>query len=71
MKISLASVPFWHMLFDSKYFKTLYLLTLNYVSLLDRYPYIYNRDGTELHCLKVGILAPCLLLSLQYTGLNS
>lgn len=22
----------------------------------DRYPYIYNREGTELHCLKVGIL---------------
>ena len=20
---------------------------------IDRYPYIYNRDGTEIHCLKV------------------
>lgn len=48
--MSLSSVPFYvykdqNVAFVSK--------ILTYISLLFRYPYIYNRDGTELHCLKV------------------
>lgn len=39
---------------------TVWFMYMTRIFKFDRYPYIYNREGTELHCLKVGIL-PLLL----------
>jgi len=40
---------------------TVWFMYMTRIFKFDRYPYIYNREGTELHCLKVGIL-PLLFL---------